>query len=874
KVQRAREGDLAGATHEMLNSIRVVQTFGRGGHDERSFVMNSGRAMDAALRAARLDAWFSWIVNFFEAVAIAAVLWIGVGLLESGQLSLGTLTLVTVLIRQMFKPSRKVIKEWNIIAKVFASVERIADLLDRPITVHDEPGAQSAPRLRGQLEFRHVDFAYDKAGYREPVGEERRAALADVSFRVDPGEVVAISGPSGAGKTTIAQLVPRLYDPQAGCVLLDGHDVREFTLDSVRAQISMVLQDTLLLSGTVADNIAYGKPEATREEILTAARRAHADDFIRLMPDAYDTDLTEQGSNLSAGQRQRIAIARALIRDTPILILDEPTTGLDVESTETVLAGLRELMEGRTTILITHDLDLVASADRIFMLDHGRLTESGTHGELLEREGLYASLRQRRTISIGGSHADGNGGSGGDLLDARLVPALRRDAPDLDTALDGEAMGLRMQRLLGRAAARWTVDACRPTKMLYAPERGCSLRYAVTLTTPKGTRRELLVGARLFPDCDAAARFLSRIGPLAHEVAGHPQIRPLANPASQLTGLAMVAYAFPIDPDLPALVAATNPAQMAEWLSPIVTKGTPGHRAHPLRIDVERYPRRDRCLLRYENGFGCIYGKLHGKPSDELIAVHEALGAVVVLQTPTALGSLQEIGLVLLQPLPGSTTVGRMLRGIAKEASPEALEHAVAQSASVAAMLHSSSAAVRKVHTLDDELARLGSELAGIEPLVPELAERLDRLAEAATCLARDGSPPELVPSHGDFTPSQVVMAGQDAGLVDMDDVCRADPALDLGRFSAYLRVGCRKAAPAAEAIEDRLCEVFREAYGRARELSDHDAAELRTRIAAYEAAALAHMVVQGWLQLKPARASLALTILEERVTCLHATAR
>jgi ABC-type multidrug transport system fused ATPase/permease subunit len=395
RKHRAREGDVASTTQEMLSSIRVVQTFGRGGDGERRFARQSSQARDAALETARLEAWFSWVWSVLKAVAIGAVVWIGVWLMSRNALELGVLVWLVILIDEMFKPTRRIIKQWNKVGKLYASAERIADVLDREATVTDLPGARPAPMLRGEVRFEDVSFAYqldpeDDGGV--VVGRKRRRALEHVGFGASPGEVVALVGHSGAGKTSIAQLLPRLYDPQGGRVLIDGYDVRSLTLASLRSQISMVLQETILFSGTVAENISYGRPEASREEIVEAAKRANAHEFIEQMPNGYDTELSERASNLSGGQRQRIAIARAIIRGTPLLILDEPTTGMDVESSKLVLRGLRTLMRGKTTLLISHDLSLIRSADRILVLKAGEIVQSGTHQELRAQGGLYAQL--------------------------------------------------------------------------------------------------------------------------------------------------------------------------------------------------------------------------------------------------------------------------------------------------------------------------------------------------------------------------------------------------------------------------------------------------------------------------------------------------
>ena len=399
RLQRAREADLASAAHEMLTAVPVVKTFGRSDYEEQRFAEDSRKAMAAALDSAGLEARFSWIFHVFEALSISAVVWLGMWLVDRGALSVGTLVLFVILIQNMFKPARKLIKQWAAIGKVRASVERVAEVLARSPSVHDMPGAVEAPAFRGEVEFRHVSFTYqpdpEDAASATPADLQARPALDDVSFRVRPGEVVALVGPSGAGKSTIAQLVPRLYDPQAGEVRIDGHDIRDFTLDSLRRQISLELQETILFRGSVAHNIGYGRDGATREEIVAAAVRANAHEFIARMPDGYDTELSERATNLSGGQRQRIAIARALVRDAPILILDEPTTGLDAESAHLVLQGLHELMKGRTTIIITHVPHLIQRADRIVVIREATVEQTGSHAELLRAGGLYASLHAR-----------------------------------------------------------------------------------------------------------------------------------------------------------------------------------------------------------------------------------------------------------------------------------------------------------------------------------------------------------------------------------------------------------------------------------------------------------------------------------------------
>ena len=396
KKVRAREGELATAAQEMLTSIRVIQTYGRGGDQEKRFAAQNDKTLKVALEAARIEALFSFTIKVMEAMATVAVIAVGVWLIQDNLIQLGELVLFYNLIDGMFKPTKKIIKEWNTVGKVYASVERIGELLDRKPAVQDAPNAVAAPPFTGNIEYRNVSFAYQVEPEADGQPSELRLALRNVSFTILPGEVVALVGSSGAGKSTIVQLLPRLYDPHTGQILLDGHDLREFTLDSLRSRMSMVLQEAILFAGTIAENIAYGREDATREEIIAAAIQANAHEFIEKLPDGYDTLLGERANNLSGGQRQRIAIARAFIRNTAILILDEPTTGLDAESTDLVLAALRELMRGKATIIISHDLNLIRHADKILTVKQGEIAQVGTHKQLLKAGGLYADLYHKQ----------------------------------------------------------------------------------------------------------------------------------------------------------------------------------------------------------------------------------------------------------------------------------------------------------------------------------------------------------------------------------------------------------------------------------------------------------------------------------------------
>jgi subfamily B ATP-binding cassette protein MsbA len=296
----------------------------------------------------------------------------------------GSLLVFLLYLGKMYKPMRDLSKMTDTMSKAAVGYERIHEVIETDSVIRNLPGASKAPPFKGAVEFDHVYFAYEN-GY---------GTLKDISLRVEPGQLAALVGPTGAGKTTIASLIGRFYDPQKGSVMIEGRDVRSYRLKSLRRQISFVLQETLLFRAPVWQNIAYGRPEASREEILRAAELANADEFIRNMPQQYDTMIGEKGVTLSGGQRQRIAIARAIIRDAPILILDEPTSGLDAASEELVFEALGRLMAGRTTIVIAHRLATVRRADVIFVIDDGTIVEQGTHELLLAAGGLYSKLHE------------------------------------------------------------------------------------------------------------------------------------------------------------------------------------------------------------------------------------------------------------------------------------------------------------------------------------------------------------------------------------------------------------------------------------------------------------------------------------------------
>jgi len=386
RAVRKREGELLSGVAEVLSSIHVVQAFAREEYEDRRFASESRSNVEAGLQARTEKARLSPLVNSIVAIGTCLVLAYGGRLAINGAISAGVLVVFLLYLNKLYKPIRDLSKLTDTVAKAAVGCERIQEVLALESRVRDRPDARTAPPFRGAIEFDRVSFGY---------GDTH--VLSDVSLRIEPGQVAAIVGPSGTGKSTIASLITRFYDPLAGAVRIDGVDIRDYSLKSLRDQVSFVLQDTLLFRATIWENIAYGRPDASIEDTVRAATLANAHEFITELPQGYATMVGDRGLTLSGGQRQRIAIARAIVRNTPILILDEPTAGLDAASEHAVVDALDRLMRGRTTVVIAHHLGTIRHADVIFVVRDAKIAERGSHDELIASGGFYSALLRRQT---------------------------------------------------------------------------------------------------------------------------------------------------------------------------------------------------------------------------------------------------------------------------------------------------------------------------------------------------------------------------------------------------------------------------------------------------------------------------------------------
>jgi ABC-type multidrug transport system fused ATPase/permease subunit len=392
---RNMEGESLAIIHEAISMIRVILAFGREDHEFRKFRSQGERAVNARVGVTVRQVAFSLMVNTATAGGTALVLGFGAFKILGGTLTPGELLVVLAYVASLYKPLETITNTVSSLQERFIALEMAFGLLDTEPRVRDRPGAVKLPRARGEILFDDVAFAYDG----------RSHTLSGISFRARAGEVIGIVGPTGAGKSTLVSLLPRFYEPASGAITLDGIDVRGVELASLRSQISVVLQESLLFAGTIEDNIRYGRPEASIAEIESAARAANAHDFIAALPQGYDTTIGEKGVRLSGGERQRIAVARAFLKDAPILILDEPTSSIDSRTEAVILDALERLIVGRTTFMIAHRLSTLRRPDRVLVVEGGRIVEQGRIPELLAQGGLFARLWQAQRV--GAPHTNG-----------------------------------------------------------------------------------------------------------------------------------------------------------------------------------------------------------------------------------------------------------------------------------------------------------------------------------------------------------------------------------------------------------------------------------------------------------------------------------
>ncbi len=403
--KREREGEVASIVAENITAMALVQAYGREDTERSRFNVEAQQSLDAQLHALRFHKTYSRITEFLVTMSTAGVLYFGGRFALHDDITAGTLVLFVSYLRDVYGSFDKFSGLFIKLAQSQVSAERLLDLVENDMVVRDEPKAMPAPAFKGRIEFRDVNFAYKRG----------QNVLKHLNFVVEPGETVALVGHSGAGKSTLISLLLRFYDPQQGQILIDGMDIRQFTIKSLREQMTILLQDAMLFRQTVRENIAFGKKDATEEEIIEAAKRAEAHEFISQMPDGYDTMMYESGDNLSGGQKQRINIARAIIRNTPIVILDEPVTGLDAKAEAKVNLAIQHLTRGKTTFIIAHKFSTIVNANKIIMLEEGQLAHLGTHEQLLRQSPPYRELYELQfgwQRELAAETAAANGGNG------------------------------------------------------------------------------------------------------------------------------------------------------------------------------------------------------------------------------------------------------------------------------------------------------------------------------------------------------------------------------------------------------------------------------------------------------------------------------
>jgi len=782
---RSQEGEIASLTAESFAAIREVKAFGSERYEHGRLRRKSEERLRAGYDVTRIESRFARVLELIGASGVAAVLVVGVFRVARGAVTPAELVVMYAYTKKMQRPLRDIARQAGRISRSMARAERIAEILATDDVLEERPGAHDGPPARGELELDAVSFAY----------EPGRPALENVSLRVEPGTKLALVGSSGAGKSTVAALVARFYDPTSGRVLLDGRDLRDCSRAWLRRQVGLVLQDTVLFTGTVAENIAYGL-DVSREEIEAAAKAAGAHGFVSQLPEGYETALGQRGIGISGGQRQRIAIARTLLRDPAILILDEPTTGLDEESEAQVLDGLSNLMRGRTTIVISHSPRLVESADGAVSIEDGRVVAEDRR-ERPAADPLPSTRRRAAPVP-----AD---------------PAL----PRLASLLDPDAMTPYLHRSLGPDAP---VPDVRVRYLRYKPGTNVVVHYDVGFeghwhdACAMITSRRYLERRAAKPHNVALARLVDGRSPAPMPLHYEPELDALL-------------HWFPLDLELPAL--AQPPGRLLDELR---AAGAALRDADGDAATLAYKPRR-RAVLRIGENVLKIYAK--GEEFEHAALGLRLAGSLPGVRTAPMLGELPE-RLVTVQPLlearrpslPGEVAAeaGELLRIVHSSAATgteSVWRHRFPPSGELAARRIAARlpsirgkvgaprfAAAREGSrtTLTEtpprhQLAAAASSADLVAAIRPDLRDRLQSLlAELDETI-----PPAngLVPTHGDFNARQLLVTRDGLAVVDFDAMCLAPPALDLATYAAYVVLGGDDDLDRAHDVLEDLVEAY-----------------------------------------------------------------
>ena len=725
RQMRSREGEIASISGEVLGAIREVQAFGSEEYERARLEAKSAERWHAGIRASRLEGRFAGMIDFASEIGIALVLVVGAYRVHSGDLKLGLLTVMVMYAGKVYRPLSAIARQGSRISKALARADRVAEILAADDVLDDPQNGYNGRRATGEIQLDGVVFGY----------ERERPALHGLSLLIPAGQRVAVIGRSGAGKSTLAALIARFYDPFDGSVLIDGRDLRECRLRWVRNQVGLVLQEGVLFTGTIADNIAYGV-EADPEQIVAAAKAAAADEFIEKLPEGYATMLGQRGVGLSGGQRQRIAIARTILRNPPILVLDEPTTGLDAESEAAVMEGLDALMRGRTAIMITHSPALARTADRVIEMADGRIARQGTPQELA---GDLRNIRDAASADVA-------------VTASRVGPPRDAALTQMSTLLDPDAMALVLQRELGRDAQLSRVAI---RYLRYKPRKSLVVHYDVRIGDGDFDAVATIAARRNLEAWASDPEYRR----LAEMVDGRaPALRPL-NYESELQALIQW---MPLDISMPAL--AHDATQL---------------RTHLQRGDVQIASDGERLrLLAYKPGRRAVL-----RLDDHVIKIYagdvEFAGAVTGLEASSRLEGLRiprreavlpELHLTCQAMLPGRP--------------PSAAGDPALAAGELLAALHRARLPALRSFTHADQLRAAAGSAGSVTAVVPELEQRLTGLLRTLELTIPDQS--SLLPAHGDYHSNQLLEIDGALAVIDFDEMCAAAAALDLASYAAH----------------------------------------------------------------------------------------